>query len=410
MSVTRRLQRWVPLAGLGLVLAVALVVGTSGRSGQASVDDRVHHITSQIRCPVCSGETVADSAAPISQDIRTLVRQQVQAGRSDQQITAYIVHQYPGTALNPPATGVGLLVWALPVVVFVGAAAGLGLTFARWRSRSGVTVTDEDRLLVERARRSCRRLNKPPAPTRSTREALEQEREFLLRSLADLDAEHEAGDIEDDDYRSLTDDYTARAAAVLRAIDAISSPRRAPPAVRLDGAARSRPRAPAAGRRSTSPSDPAVVSRRPGSALRGRRRWRTVAVVVVVAGFGGLAAWAVAQSSGSRLPGETSSGNSQLTPSSVAGGVDPRLQTASDDVNKGDVAGALQLYDAVLKDDPNQPVALADGGWLQAQAGLAGNRSDLVDSGLAQIVKAEHLAPTASPTPTSSGDSTAAAG
>ena len=53
----------------------------------------------------------------------------------------------------------------------------------------------------------------------------------------------------------------------------------------------------------------------------------------------------------------------------------------------------LKLYDAVLTDDPNQPVALADGGWLQAQAGLAGNRSDLVDAGLVRIEKAESIAP-----------------
>lgn len=153
MTAPRGLRRWLPLAGLGLVLVVALAVGTSGRSGSSSLDDRVHRITAQIRCPVCSGETVADSSAPISQDIRTLVRQQLVAGHSDKEITAYIVRQYPGTALNPPSTGVGLLVWALPVVVFAGAAAGLGLTFARWRARSGAVVSDEDRRLVERARR-----------------------------------------------------------------------------------------------------------------------------------------------------------------------------------------------------------------------------------------------------------------
>jgi cytochrome c-type biogenesis protein CcmH len=133
----------------------ALVVGTSGHSGGTSVDDRVHHITSQIRCPICSGETVADSSAPISQDIRTLVRQQLLAGRSDQQITAYIVQKYPGTALSPPSTGIGLLVWALPVLVFAGAATGLGLTFARWRRGSGATVSDEDREIVKRARRDA---------------------------------------------------------------------------------------------------------------------------------------------------------------------------------------------------------------------------------------------------------------
>ncbi len=155
MTSTRRLSRWLPLAGLGVVLVVALAVGTSGGSGQNSVDDRVHRITSQIRCPVCSGETVADSAAPISQDIRTAVRQQLLAGRSDKEVAAYIVHQYPGTALTPPTSGVGLLVWTLPVVVFVAAAGALGVTFARWRARSGVTVSDEDRQLVERARRDA---------------------------------------------------------------------------------------------------------------------------------------------------------------------------------------------------------------------------------------------------------------
>jgi cytochrome c-type biogenesis protein CcmH len=145
-------SRWVPLAALGLILVVALAVGVSGHSSATSADDRVHRITSQIRCPVCSGETVADSAAPISQDIRTTVRQQLQAGRSDHDVYAYIVHQYPGTSLTPPASGVGLLVWALPIAVFAAAVAGLGFTFARWRGRPGVAVSDEDRRLVQQAR------------------------------------------------------------------------------------------------------------------------------------------------------------------------------------------------------------------------------------------------------------------
>ena len=49
--------------------------------------------------------------------------------------------------------------------------------------------------------------------------ALEEERDFLLRSLDDLEREHDAGDVDDVDYAELKDDYTARAAAVLRAID-----------------------------------------------------------------------------------------------------------------------------------------------------------------------------------------------
>ena len=45
---------------------------------------------------------------------------------------------------------------------------------------------------------------------------LEAERDFLLRSLDDLEAERDAGNIDDDTYRTLHDDYTARAAAVIR--------------------------------------------------------------------------------------------------------------------------------------------------------------------------------------------------
>ncbi len=62
-------------------------------------------------------------------------------------------------------------------------------------------------------------------------ESLEQERQFLLRSLADLDAEHVAGDLDDDDYRTLTDQYTARAAAVLRALEAAKVAKRRAKAV-----------------------------------------------------------------------------------------------------------------------------------------------------------------------------------
>ncbi len=53
--------------------------------------------------------------------------------------------------------------------------------------------------------------------------ALEEERRFLLRSLADLEREREAGDVDDVDYRELRDGYTVRAAATLRAATGLRS-------------------------------------------------------------------------------------------------------------------------------------------------------------------------------------------
>jgi cytochrome c-type biogenesis protein CcmH len=147
--MTPAVRRWLPLGLLGVVLVGALIIGTTTSSPAPTVADRVHHITARLRCPVCSGETVADSAAPISADIRTAVAERVVAGQSDGQITAYIVHQYPGTLLTPPTSGVGLIVWLLPVLAFVAAAGLLALAFARWRARPALAVTAADRALVE---------------------------------------------------------------------------------------------------------------------------------------------------------------------------------------------------------------------------------------------------------------------
>ena len=199
-------------------------------------------------------------------------------------------------------------------------------------------------------------------------DTLQQEREFLLRSLRDLEAEHQAGDIDETDYQSLRDDYTARAAAVLRAIEERKlAPHRPAPATTNGG------------------NSDALAA-----AQRSRRRWRLAALVAMGGALVGLAVWALTSSSGSRQPGQTISGNSQL----ATVGADPRLAKAGQLVNKGKVTDALKLYDQILRADPNQPVALADEGWLIAQAGMAANRTDLVDQGLAKIAASEKIAPT----------------
>jgi cytochrome c-type biogenesis protein CcmH len=151
--MTSTVRRWLPWTLLLAALVVALIVGATRSTSPRTPEERVRHITSQLRCPVCEGETVADSNALISQDIRTLVRQRVQARQSDSAILSYVVRQYPGTLLDPPAHGVGLIVWVLPLIAVAAAVAGLAVAFRRWRGRTGVVVTDADRQLVEKALR-----------------------------------------------------------------------------------------------------------------------------------------------------------------------------------------------------------------------------------------------------------------
>ena len=144
--------RWLPWAALLLVLVVALVIGTSRSGPTLTPEQRVQHITSQLRCPVCEGETVADSnATDLPGHPGSRASSGSQAGQSDSTILAYVVHHYPGTLLKPPASGVGLIVWVLPVIALLAGAAGLFLAFRRWRASPGVAVTDADRRLVEEA-------------------------------------------------------------------------------------------------------------------------------------------------------------------------------------------------------------------------------------------------------------------
>jgi tetratricopeptide (TPR) repeat protein len=156
---------------------------------------------------------------------------------------------------------------------------------------------------------------------------LEEQRRFLLQSLNDLEREREAGDLDHDDYVTLKDDYTARAAAVLRAIDEGKAD--------ISGQRQARPR-------ST------------------RLTALVVAGVAAVAIAGGVL---VAASSGQRVPGQAVTG-------AVPSNVDDRLSRAQQLLSQGKAVDALKLYDQVLKQEPANAQALTFRGWILEAAGL----------------------------------------
>ncbi len=160
---------------------------------------------------------------------------------------------------------------------------------------------------------------------------LQEERDFLLASLRDLERERQAGEIDEVDYRNLHEDYTARAAAVLRALKAEPAPDDRP-----------RPRPPASSPR---PRRSLVV---------------TVGVVLAVVA---LAGGAVAMFAGVREPGQPATGTVPVGP---AGRLGQALQLEVD----GKALEALKVYDGVLAEDPDNVEALAYRGWLLKRAGL----------------------------------------
>ena len=139
---------------LAVVLVGALAYGSRGDSGPVTEDQRVERITSVVRCPTCQGLSVAQSDAPAARSIDDEVRRRVQAGESDRQIKDYLVSRYgQDIILQPEAEGVGLLVWALPILGGVAVLAGLAYVLRQRRVRPGRKVSAADQALVEEALR-----------------------------------------------------------------------------------------------------------------------------------------------------------------------------------------------------------------------------------------------------------------
>ncbi len=183
---------------------------------------------------------------------------------------------------------------------------------------------------------------------------LEEERDFLLTSLRDLELERDASDIDDTDYRTLHDDYTARAAAVLHALEAARAVPSTPEPVDAPTSRRqaSTGRSPGGTNRTLSGAPPVNRSRR---ILVGV----TIVLVVAVAAGVGLTTF-----TGNRVGGDNVSGKAT---SETARHVAAAQQLEGE----GKAAEALKEYDAAIAADGGNVVALTYKGWLLGRAGFS---------------------------------------
>lgn len=96
------------------------------------IEARVMSLANELRCLVCQNQTIADSNAALAVDLRNQVRDQVKAGRSDEQIIDYLVARYGDFVLyRPPVKMTTVLLWVGPFVLLVAGLAGLTMTLRR---------------------------------------------------------------------------------------------------------------------------------------------------------------------------------------------------------------------------------------------------------------------------------------
>ncbi len=165
---------------------------------------------------------------------------------------------------------------------------------------------------------------------------LEREQAYLLRSLDDLDAEYEAGDLDDRDHQALTDDYTRRLAEVTRSID-----------------------------------DERAAFEGADNRLSRAQRIGTVLAVVVIAVVAGLL---LARASGFRSPSDSATGGIRQS--------SPGLLAEADTLTReGRWPEAIAVYEEVLDVAPGNAEALTYRGWLTARLGdPQGGLADVIEA------------------------------
>src|SRR2546423_7227929 len=109
-----------------LIILVSLCCGAAllAKEAQPAEDpkfeQRMRALTEQLRCLVCQNETLADSRADLAEDLRKEIREQMKAGKSDQEIIAFLTQRYGDFVLyKPPVKSTTYLLWFGPFVLLI---------------------------------------------------------------------------------------------------------------------------------------------------------------------------------------------------------------------------------------------------------------------------------------------------
>ncbi|OYW61952.1 MAG: cytochrome C biogenesis protein CcdA [Rhodobacterales bacterium 32-66-7] len=149
----RRLRRaWATSAPCLLVLLVLAApvraVQPDEMLADPALEARARAISRDIRCPVCQGESIDDSAAPISRNLRLIIRERLVAGDTDGEVVDYIVARYGEFILfNPRANGSNLILWfAGPALFLAALAVAVAAQRRRIMPEARMTEAEETRL------------------------------------------------------------------------------------------------------------------------------------------------------------------------------------------------------------------------------------------------------------------------
>lgn len=332
------------------------------------IDEQTRSIAQELRCVVCQNLSVADSPSEMAQQMRGVIREQLRAGKTSQEVKDFFVSKYGEWVLLAPTTkGFTLLVWVLPFAVLV-----LGIGMALWLMRrwsanktrpAGGTANAELLTRVRNDASMSESLAIDPEDS-SPHAQLRQERARLYTELKELDFDYEAGKLAESDYATLKLNIENKVAEVLQQLDSLPSPRTSA--------------------RQTTERSPSAPKRTPNEKnKRSYRGWQLATGGAFLLLFGLTLGIALTNSLRSRESAQDSITGGFLTGTGETGSTQ-FLREGKSAFAKQDWPKAIEAFKQALAADPNQPEAHAYMGFILLQAGHADGALLAFDKALSQ--------------------------
>ena len=143
------MRRWLLL--LALIATPVWAVLPDEMLSDPALEARARSISEELRCVVCQNQSIDDSDAPLARDLRIIVREQLQTGKSDAQVRDYVVARYGNfVLLKPPVEPATWALWAGPFALLLLGGLGLWLWSRRARSAEALPLSAEEAAALQR--------------------------------------------------------------------------------------------------------------------------------------------------------------------------------------------------------------------------------------------------------------------
>ena len=109
-------------------------------AADSALDAQTTAVALTLRCPVCQGESLQDSPSDLARQMRAVVRDQLRAGKTPEEVKAYFVSRYgEWILLEPTTTGLNILLYVIPVLLVVGGLVLVAFLVRRWSTPEATT-------------------------------------------------------------------------------------------------------------------------------------------------------------------------------------------------------------------------------------------------------------------------------